>query len=470
LSVALGFLFLLGGCAKEVSRPSFLLLSIDTLRADHLGCYGYARDTSPNLDRFAERSVRFESAVAPSPWTLPSHVAMLTGRHPWELGILDYRSSIPPEVPLLAELLAPAGYQTAAFVDSDPGGFVGAERGFGRGFATYEHAPHDGASRYRYDVAVTADAAIGWLEKRRGSEPFFLFLHTKSVHDTPEPAGPSPEWDAPYDKPEPYRSRFLPTRGLRHAWRDGPKLRGVRYLRELNARIAAGSLDPADFPRDKLEELVALYDAGIYYADEHIGRLLEAVRRLGLERGTVILVTADHGEAFLDHGFFRHLEVYVPLLRVPLLLFDPREPARIVTRAVMLSDIVPTILDRAGVPRPFGLTRPSLLAAEGDGLEEELSLFSYFRFREGYLYEAFALQEGPFKLVFHRRASEPQFRAELYDTRSDPGERLPLDGEGERRRAMTERLRRTVERPDPGKTIELRPETIEQLRALGYLE
>lgn len=462
---------LLAGCTVGVEPPGFILVSIDTLRADHLGCYGYARDTSPNLDRLAARSLRFRHAFAPSPWTLPSHVAMLTGRHPHDVGIVDYESAIPTDVRLLAEPLAQAGYRTAAFVDAVPDGFVGADRGFARGFDTYAHAPHGDGSLYRYDAAATVDAGIAWLEAHARDAPFFLFLHTKSVHDTPKPVGRSVERDAPYDKPEPYRSRFLPEGGVRHDWREGPDLRGARYLRTLNERIGDDALDPRTFPPGAVEELISLYDGGVYYVDEHLHRLFEAVERLGLGRRTLLIVTADHGEAFLDHRFFLHTEVYDPLLRVPLILYDPRGRVGVVDRPARLEDIVPTVLLRAGLPVPREVTGSSLLAPSRDR-EDADPHFSYFDFKPDYFYTAFAIREGRWKLVYHRRRADPAFRADLYDVDADPGESRPVRDRPERVARMLERLRRRMDgvADATGSRLELRPQTVEHLRALGYLE
>jgi arylsulfatase A-like enzyme len=445
---------LLLACGGSAPGPNFLLVSIDTLRADHLGCYGYARVTSPRLDRFAKRSVRFESAFAPAPWTLPSHVAMLSGRHPYDVGIVGGRSSIPSRVDLLSEALAASDYQTAAFVDSLPGGLLGVERGFARGFQTYRHAPHTDASPYDYDMASTVDAALGWLERRDRSRPFFLFLHTKSVHATPESSGLS---DAPYDKPQPYLARFLPEARPRFAWRDEQQRAGVRYLRDVNQRIAAGSFGAESFPAEKIEELVALYDAGIYYTDEHFGRLLDRLAVLGLDRDTVVVVTADHGEAFLEHRFLLH---------------KPRlAQGRTEHRPVTLMDIAPTLLARAGLPTPSGLSgRP--LPLRGGAAEPPPPLFGYYNFEDDPDYEAFALQEGPWKLVHHRFASDARFRTELYDTRADPAELRPLVGEAERRRAMLGRLaqRMHARGSERASRIELDAETVERLRELGYLE
>jgi arylsulfatase A-like enzyme len=461
LMLSLLILTLALGCGRQ-GPPHLLLLSIDTLRADHLGCYGYERATSPELDRFAARSVRYENASAPTPWTLPSHVAMLSGRHPYEVGIVDYRSSIPEDVPLLAESLRGAGYRTAAFVDSAPGGLLGAEHGFLRGFERYQHAPHAGPAHYRYDMAVTVDAALGWLEQRDPEAPFFLFLHTKSVHTTPGERAVVAASDAPYDKPQAYRTRFLPGGTQRFAWGEGAR-RGVHHLRALNERIADGRFDRGAFSESQRRELIGLYDAGIYYTDEHFGRLLAGLARLGLDRDTLVVVTADHGEAFGEHRFFLHKELYAPLLRVPLIVHDPRDPGgRVVSRPVALADVAPTLLERTGLPALPGASGRPLPRRDAETAPDR-SFFHYFHFEPDHFYEAYALRDGDFKLVHHKLRGEPGFRSELYDTRRDPGEL-------QRTAALLARLQARLETGARAPTLELGADAIESLRALGYLE
>ena len=461
----------LAACERPSPPPNFLLLSIDTLRADHLGSYGYPRDTSPNLDRFAAESVRYANAFAPAPWTLPSHVAMLAGRHPYGVGIVDTASSIPGDVALLAEELSVAGYQTAAFVDSVSGGLLGAERGFSRGFDFYRHAPHDDASPYRYDMATTADVGLAWLTERDPARPFFLFLHTKSVHTAPADPQLLARSDAPYQVPSREGGRFLEGGELRFPWRAGPEIAGVRYLQALNERIAAGRFDRLAFPRARLDELVGLYDAGIFYVDLQFAGLLQGLRALGVEDDTVVIVTADHGEAFLDYLFFLHKELRPPLLRVPLMVHDPERPAAVVAERVALADIPTSVLERAGLAIPEGMTgRP--LPTGPRASDPPRAFLSYYRFRERYFYEAYALLDGPWKLVYQRLARAPDFRADLYDTRSDPEERSPVTDAPERTRAMLARLKAWIAAPGESRAerIELDARTREELRVLGYLD
>lgn len=452
--------------AEPEAPPNVLLISVDTLRADHLGCYGYARATSPVLDALAARSLRFADAHAPTPWTLPSHAALLTGRHPLDLGILDKSGRVPEGTATVAELLRARGYQTAAFVDSGAGGNVGATRGFGRGFDRFAHAPHGGGGgRFRYDTARTVEAGLAWLAARDRARPFFLFLHTKSVHAAPvdDPLAGF----APYTKPETYVERFLPGGKPRFRWSER-ELRGQRYLFDVNRRLAAGQLEKTAFPPEQLEELVALYDAGVYYADEQIGRLLEALASRGLERDTVVLVTSDHGEAFLENQFFLHQELYHALIHVPLILHDPRRATPgTVLRTVYLEDVAATIVELAGASAPKEMAGRSLLAGGGAPAAPRVT---YFRFGKGAGYEAYGLEDGPWLLLHHKTDREAAFRTELLALHS--GVATSATDRAARESAMKERLLARVgtllERPPPEEPVDV--ERLKELRALGYVE
>jgi len=459
-----------GGCDRVAvrpaprvdGRPNVLLVSIDTLRADHLGCYGYARATSPRIDALAATSTRYAHALAPAPWTLPSHTAMLTGRHPWEIGVVDRFATVPPEVPIVSEYLAAAGYATAAFVDETARGWVGAERGFGRGFESYRHLPEE-HDDHRYDAARTADSVIEWLEERDPSRPFFVFAHTKSVHalHTAHDTAGTPAY--PYDKPRAYLERFATAEDLALQWRDPSLGIGVGYLNTVNQRVAIGAFDPAAFDPARRRALRALYDAGIYYVDEQVGRLLDALERLALRDDTVVIVTADHGEAFLEHRLLMHKEVYDPTLHVPLIVHVPGRKPSVETRRASLMDVVPIVLELAGVARPAELARAD--AADGEA-------FSFYRDSEGYYTEAYSLRGPEWTIVSQRLGPlDAPFRGELYRA-DDAGQTTPIEDRPDVLAAglarLQQRLARTPERPAP--PIELDAGTLEHLRALGYVD
>ncbi|MBX6312588.1 MAG: sulfatase-like hydrolase/transferase [Isosphaeraceae bacterium] len=325
--------------------PNVLLIVLDTVRADHLSLYGYHRATSPHLAKLARRGVRFAHARAPAPWTLPSHASMFTGRWPHELSARDDRPLDASE-PTLAEFLAARGYATAGFVANTF--FCNPWYGLGRGFHHYEGDDRSlvatlrtsGLGRRIVRATVSArnarpdayfdrkDAArinrdfLRWLPSR-GDRPFFAFLNYYDAHD-------------PYVPPDSAPRRF----GLRPQGPADDEL--------LRTWSVAGKLEPT--PRN-----VALgrdsYDNCIAYLDEQLGQLFEELDRRGLLRNTVVIVTADHGEHFGEHGLFGHgNSLYGPEVHVPLLIVAPAGVPvdRVIPEPVSLRDLPATLADLLG--------------------------------------------------------------------------------------------------------------------------
>jgi len=446
-----------------------LLISVDTLRADHLGMYGYPRKTSPVLDSLAEHSIVYKRALAPTPWTLPSHAAMLTGAHPYDMGFRDRDATLPDEVVLLAEVLLEADYQTAAFVDSTPDGYLGALRGFSRGFRTFEHSPHVEDARFDYDMALTTDRALRWFDERKMGDPFFLFLHSKSVHALPR-RNPSLDHRCfPYDKPERYRFRFVSDEESQFAWTEPGMGCGQDYLWNLNQRLLGGKMGAEDLSEEQLHSLVGLYDAGIFYVDEQIGRLLRGLEERDLTGNTIVVVTSDHGEAFLEHNLLQHQEVYDNLLHVPLLLVLPGHDEQIaVEHNVSLEDIVPTVLRYLGLEVPSTVSGVPLPLSMREAPTER-TLFSYYQIPSRFKYRAYALVRDQEKLVYQNFADRNRFDADLYDLRTDPEERVPMPPYSNE---WLETLQSIISRPPVARGTPLtdhRPEEV-QLRTLGYIE
>jgi len=316
-------------------QPNVLLISIDTLRADHLGLYGYPRSTSPRLDAWLSRNgVVFDEATAAAPWTYPSHVSMLTGidavRHGAYFG--DQPIDLRPWSPLAARLRE-RGYSTMAVTG---GGFVDAQLGFAAGFDLYRSWP---------DPATRDRELEGNLEFLRSllasglSEPFFLFFHTYEVH-------------APNRARQPYFGRFSkhpsqlevvgdPAFGPNPA--NGFVAGSGALLRGSDGGLAALPADLASLPAD-------LYDSAIAYTDERVGALLEQIDALGLARNTVVVFTSDHGESLGEHGRYWHGNIDEPNLRVPLVISLPerRRAGLRIAAPVRLIDIAPTLLDLVG--------------------------------------------------------------------------------------------------------------------------
>lgn len=300
-------------------RPNLVFISIDTLRADHLGCYGYSRPTSPMLDAFAGRSHRFSRAYCSMPTTLPSHAAMLTGLHPGQLGVTSNRGRVPEQAQTLAEILAGEGYQTGAFISSVA---LDASRGLAQGFGVYQD---DGMTGGQRAGAETVALAERWIESAQ-PRPFFAFVHLYDPH-------------TPYHAPEPQR------RALHAPDRAEPPFRGFR--------------PPGRQPSaDQLAAIVAAYDAEIAYADACVGQLLRRLDELGRMQDTIIVILSDHGETLdellttesyaFDHGEF----LAAHQLHVPLILSVPGIPgASVIDSPLSTVDVFATLLELLDVPR-----------------------------------------------------------------------------------------------------------------------
>jgi arylsulfatase A-like enzyme len=315
----------LGAHVRRVAgpdRPNVILISIDTLRADHLGCYGYERPTSPVIDSLATRGVRFEWAFAQATFTLPSHMTLFTSLYPTVHDVINRDRRLPGERTTVTEALQEAGYRTAAFTD---GGFVGGRYGFNQGFERY---------RDRWTlIAGAVPRALDWVSKIPRREPFFLFLHCYDVHD-------------PYLPPSPYREMFTDP-----AY-DGGFVPTTGALSRIRDRLAEDPDATHDLTDDDVAHMVALYDGGIRYTDGWLGRFFAGLRRAGVADDTWIILTSDHGEEFTEHGSVLHERLYHTVTHVPLLVVPPGGLERPVVRSeiVELLDVAPTLTEIAGAP------------------------------------------------------------------------------------------------------------------------
>jgi arylsulfatase A-like enzyme len=337
--IALSALILTGSArSAEPSRPSVLVLLVDALRADHLGCYGYQRDTSPRIDALAAESMLFANAWAQSPWTKPSVPTLFTSLYPMQHGVYEGETPGSPghlesdvlsaELRTIAEALRDAGYRTAAFVYND---HLPAEHGFDQGFELYEWGDFDAAEINRRFLEFLG---------REDPRPFFAYLHYLDVH---WPFKPSAE----------FRDRFADS--SRSELFDREDWKGLRD------RINDGVTRVSDSDRRRL---VDLHDAAIAELDARIGELLDSLRAQGRLEGTLILLTSDHGEELLDHGRVGHgSTLFEEVLRIPLMIRLPRaEQAGRRAAPARLLDLYPTLLGAAGLPRPDGLEGRDLLA------------------------------------------------------------------------------------------------------------
>jgi arylsulfatase A-like enzyme len=436
-------LLLLCACARWDSPPPqlLLLISIDTLRPDHLGVYGYERPTSPTLDAVAAAGVVFEDVMSTSPWTLPSHASMLTGLYPSSSGVDSHGAELPGNLATLASWLSEQGFATGAVVNSL---FVSERHGFDRGFEDFFYVRESAAQRE--PSRLITDRARSWLEapdeRRR-----FLFLHYYDVHSD---FVSTPESEA----------KFV-------GEYDGSVDGSTRQL----LRVRVGLSDLRLGPKD-IAHLFDRYDAGIRQLDDELARLLRYLDESGWAERTLLVVTSDHGEEFGEHGSYLHGRTqYQEVLHVPLILRGPGVPAgvRIATPASLV-DLVPTLLSTLGIPSPAGLDGIDLSVLwqrDVDGLELRL-LYSEADHRNAIPDATRSIRQGRFKLVVDRATGTHA----LYDLERDRPELHDVASEHPK---LTHRLLEQIEQR-MGRRVEApvaapldRNET-KRLRSLGYLE
>jgi arylsulfatase A-like enzyme len=468
-----------GGAVDDEAarRPNLLLITIDTLRADHLGCYGYERPTSPVLDTFAREGVLFRRAYAQSSWTKPSTASLLTSHYPSMHQATLERSKLSDAETLLPEVLRDHGYTTAV-LSGNP--WVTAEYGFDQGVDWFYSIYDERFARVTLfmttlkrvnkwvqsnprgynlvkrlvqgELSTTArdehlaGEAEKWLARGR-DRPFFLYMHLMSPHH-------------PYDPPPPFDRIFT------RAPVDAPV---TVYPRKSYYFYEQG--DP--LPDAQRADMIGRYDGDILFADGVLGRLLATLRRLDLLDHTVVVVTADHGEEFYDHANWGHgHSLYDELLHVPLVMRYPAGlPAgKRIDEVVMAVDVMPTLLALAGVPPPPTLAGRSLVGlAAGHGLGAPVEAYSELLYRYG---NGWTLVRDDRKLL--ETSVGDDRRQSLFDLAADPREtRNLLDGQRDgvapwARRLAELRTWAESHRVDAGE-VHISDEMDRRLKALGYV-
>jgi arylsulfatase A-like enzyme len=446
LHILAAFLVLsLAACEREKPAQHYnvLLISLDTLRADHLGAYGYERDVSPRIDRFAERAVRFERAHSQAPWTTPAHAAMLTSLYPTVMGLKKYPEvgRIADRVETMAEFFQAQGYLTHAVTE---GGMVHAQFGFAQGFDYYfQSARH---------VDHGVEKSFEWMDEH-GDKPFFFFYHTYDIHR--------------YNPPEEYRKLFVQAENPRLP--EGEALSKQLQLYENEEFVK--SLNAED-----LEYIINLYDATIRWVDHYIGTFLDYLERRGLAEKTIVVITSDHGEEFLErnrtgHGYSNFEEQ----IHVPLMIYHPEVKPGVRRSLFRHIDLLPTLADALGFERRPEWLGESLwpVVAKGDEAVNFKRTVSYCECGHS---NYRSVQSSRWKLIDH---TAPK-RTWLYDLENDPEERTPV---GEEYAAVKRQLANVLEmievtnqklRPrfqGEGVSAEDLPEELlEELRRLGYIK
>ena len=428
--------------------PNVILISLDTLRADRLGCYGYPTPTSPDIDRIAAEGILFENAYSQAPWTLPSHTSMLTSRYPTVNQATRKEGLVGGKLPkwrvLCAEIFREAGYRTGGIVD---GMFLTDRYGLEQGYDDFVAWGH----RARNIVP----RSIRWLE-RHGDEPFFLFLHIFDIH-------------LPYALDPGYQEIFL------EGGHDGDLVPGRSIHAQLRERKknSGGGLGVDD---EDARFLTALYNGGIRYTGDILAHLFRHLEESGLDESTVLVILSDHGEEFLEHKTLQHGALYRTVTHVPLIFRLPggEGGGRRVPNTVGLIDVVPTLLDLTGLESPVPMSGSSLVPLmRGETDRFRRFLFSENRGTGGQV----ALIDDDYHLI--GRLSKGTW--EMFRHSEDPLEQVNLfDSEKERAdslrsayMAIEEMLQAEIAAESSrGKKGEpsLDSRTFEVLKAMGYLE
>ncbi len=444
--------------SKKAYTRNVILISIDTLRADHLGCYGYNRETSPNIDALAADSSVFLNTYASSSWTLPSHISMLTSLNCIHHQVKHEDERIDPEIITLADMMRINSFSCAAFTG---GGFVSSSYGFSKGFDLYNEGV--GAVFHQDSAERVYRAASDWIDRHQERD-FFLFIHTYQTHN-------------PYVCPYPYKVMFLD---------EEAKVGNI----DLKGHLGGPKNIFKKIPKPEVRNIIALYDAEIRYTDEKlIGQLVNKLKQIGLYQQTMIIVTSDHGEEFFDHGGWEHGHtLYDELIKVPLIIKFPdlKYKGQRSKTMVSLVDLMPTICDEMRVDSSgLKIDGKSLIPVlRGKEKKDRIFLAELGgNILNSHIPEKISTNRGKKKLILSQRFNPDELDfftfpppeagpVEFYDLSVDPLEKNNSAGKNtelvNRIIRWIDRVNRTAEKRMTGKAI-MNEKLREQLKALGYI-
>ena len=439
------------GCGGE-SDYNVLVITIDTLRPDRLGCYGYNRPTSPRIDEVAAGSVLFEQVVCSSPQTLPSHASIFTGLHPRTHKSISHESVLPDEVTTLAEILKERGYRTAAFISSH---VLDRKYGLNQGFDRYWQVnevmrPKQRELAQQRGIDPTTNEVLSWLEEN-GQSKFFAWIHWFHPH-------------RPYAPPLEVRAKFV-----------GDYLGDANSSTEFIMKVWR---DEVDLPDEDVRYISQLYDGEIAFTDQQVGRVLDALDSLGISGKTIVVITADHGEMLYEHEYYfgHDIALYEECIMIPLIINHPGlgvTPKRL-PGLVQSIDIFPTLLGFLGIESLEGTEGKSLepLVIGAETRTAEYAFSETFPFPEKAM-PRHAVRTQSQKLIW-REVKEGSLTKHLYDLGTDPGEMSDVMADGpEAARALDRALHEWIKaeglHPAPIPTAK-EAGRIQILRSLGYLE
>lgn len=446
----------------ETNQTNIVLISLDTVRPDHLGCYGYQKNTSPAIDRLAADSVLFANAYSTTSWTLPGHVSLLTS-----LDCLNHQVYFPlqkmnPDLATLADILRTRQLYCAAFTG---GGYLSETYGFSKGFDSYQEIKLHGDQAIRFDEAERlAQLASQWLEENRDKN-FFLFLHTYQPHD-------------PYANISPSGKEFL---------NEGAQWDQIKMETLFKGK---GRFD-TQISENAHQNIVALYDGEIKYTDVFfVQPILDKLKELGLYEKSLIILTSDHGEEFFDHEAWLHdHSVYEESIKIPLLVkFPDAERKGRIDNIVRITDIFPTILDQMKIKTDQLFDGVSLFPLLKGKEKTQRTFVTDLALREFEMAPSvISINKDNFKIILNKKISSPYVKRsirnfeglqiELYDLEKDPGETKNLAANIAYRELcfeLLDNINRLYEKA-AGMTKERDEVTLDQslrerLKALGYIK
>jgi len=431
----------------KVKKPNVLILMLDTLRADHMSGWGYERNTTPELDKFAAENLKFSTALTTAPWTPPSIATILTGLYPSEHGMMPPNdrdiakaatSKLPSSVITIAERLKDFGYRTAAI---SPNPWITKEFGYTQGFNDF-HYKHRGIAE---EINKYAIKVIEKFLTEKSKDPFFLYVHYFDPHD-------------PYEPPGEYATKFK------------------------------GPLSKSAFTYDeRMLELIAKYDGEISYLDAQLGKLFAFLKAKDLYDDLFIVVVADHGEQFMEHGDLRHgFKLFNEEIHIPLIIRTGRkgDVGRVVSEVVSHIDIAPTILDRIGESLPKELSGISLL--DDQKIKSRRGVMSEIR----RVYDMKSMtnledQRLIMDVPYNKKNPDPNASLErwktpniigIFDSRVDYACKAKTSNQG-LENALKSSFDQTFASAQtnavvslPEDKIQVNDETLDQLKSLGYLQ
>lgn len=465
-----------------MKKHNILLISIDTLRADHLSCYGYHRKTTPNIDRLASEGTIYKQHYSTGVWTPPGHASMLTGLYVSEHGVYGERR-LSKNIPTIAEKLKENGYQTAGFVNnSQVGELVGLHKGHDLFVEVWKESPYKnsierilkGSLRRVKDYLGYEDKGakrtnslfLDWISRIDRNKPFYCFLHYIEPHN-------------PLNPPRNYKNKYLDKEILRNV--DMEKIKKVAH----NPLICY--VEDITLNNTEIETLKALYDGEIEYTDSKVGEIIALLKENNLYDDTMIIVTSDHGEHFGEYGYWSHVaSLYKEILHIPLVIKYPKgvEYIEEINDYTQLVDIFPTIMEIAGVSEQEFQTSGINLTHNRDNSKFHEYIFAEWEGRVPYFIQdkvkgnkgldinrfnvqMSMIQDKQYKYIWKIDGNE-----ELYDISNSKEELLNITTQKEiKERLQSELLKKkkTMRYIEESTSYSIDNEIAKNLKALGYM-